>query len=153
MSKNTLSVTDNRTGESYELPIENDTIRAIDLRQIKVNPDDFGMMTYDPAYLNTASCKSTITYIDGAKGILRYRGYPIEQLAEQSSYKEVAYLLIHGELPDPEQLAYWQNRVMRHTYIHENLARMIRSFRYDAHPMGIQRRSRHVYLPSGSQKH
>jgi len=137
MSNNTLSVTDNRTGEAYELAIEHDTIRAIDLRQIRVEPDDFGMMTYDPAYLNTASCKSTITFIDGAKGILRYRGYPIEQLAEKSSYKEVAYLLIHGELPNPEQLAYWQNRVMRHTYIHENLALLIKSFRYDAHPMGI----------------
>jgi citrate synthase len=137
MSNNTLSITDNRTGEAYELAIEHDTIRAIDLRQIRVEPDDFGMMTYDPAYLNTASCKSTITFIDGAKGILRYRGYPIEQLAEKSSYKEVAYLLIHGELPNPEQLAYWQNRVMRHTYIHENLALLIKSFRYDAHPMGI----------------
>jgi citrate synthase len=137
MSNNTLSITDNRTGEAYELAIEHDTIRAIDLRQIRVEPDDFGMMTYDPAYLNTASCKSTITFIDGAKGILRYRGYPIEQLAEKSSYKEVAYLLIYGELPNPEQLAYWQNRVMRHTYIHENLALLIKSFRYDAHPMGI----------------
>lgn len=137
MSKDTLSITDNRNGKTYEIPIENDTIRAIDLRQVKINPDDFGMMAYDPAYLNTASCKSTITYIDGDKGILRYRGYPIEQLAEQSSYKEVAYLLIYGELPDEEQLAYWQNRIMRHTYIHENLAQMIKSFRYDAHPMGI----------------
>ena len=137
MSQDTLTITDNRTGKTYEIPIENDTIRAIDLRQIKVNPDDFGMMTYDPAYLNTASCKSTITFIDGAKGILRYRGYPIEQLAEHSTYKEVAYLLIHGELPNEEQLEYWQTRIMRHTYIHEDLAEMIRIFRYDAHPMGI----------------
>jgi citrate synthase len=137
MSNNTLTITDNRTGKSYEIPIENDTIRAIDLRQIKVNPHDFGLMSYDPAYLNTASCKSVITYIDGDKGILRYRGYPIEQLAEQSTYKEVAYLLLYGELPNQQQLDYWKNRVMRHTYIHENLAQMIKSFRYDAHPMGI----------------
>jgi citrate synthase len=137
MSQNTLTITDNRTGKVYEIPIENDTIPAIDLRQIKVNPDDFGMLAYDPAYLNTASCKSQITFIDGAKGILRYRGYPIEQLAEQSSYKEVAYLLIYGELPNSEQLEYWNYRVMRHTYIHENLAQMIKSFRYDAHPMGM----------------
>ncbi len=137
MSKDTLTITDNRTGKSYELPVENDTIRAIDLRRIKVNPDDFGMLSYDPAFLNTASCKSDITYIDGAKGILRYRGYPIEQLAEQSSYKEVAYLLIHGELPTLEQNELWQRRIMRHTYIHEDLAQMIQHFRYDAHPMGI----------------
>ncbi len=136
MSKDTLTITDNRTGKIYELPIENDAIRAIDLRQIKVNPADFGMMSYDPAFLNTASCKSQITYIDGAKGILCYRGYPIEQLAEQSSYKEVAYLLIHGELPNKEEFDYWRNRLMRHTYIHENLAQMIKTFRYDAHPMG-----------------
>lgn len=137
MSNNTLSITDNRTGKTYELPIENDTIRAMDLRKIKVNSDDFGMMSYDPAYLNTASCKSNITYIDGDKGILEYRGYPIEQLAEQSSYKEVAYLLIYGELPTEDQLDYWRNRIMRHTYIHEDLANMIQTFRYDAHPMGV----------------
>lgn len=137
MSNNTLTITDNRTGKTYEVPIENDTIRAIDLRKIKVNPDDFGMMSYDPAYLNTASCISRITYIDGDKGILRYRGYPIEQLAEASSYKEVAYLLIYGELPTAEQLKTWQTRIMRHTYIHEDMRRMIQNFRYDAHPMGI----------------
>ena len=136
MSNNTLTITDNRTGKSYDLPIENDTIRAIDLRQIKVNDDDFGLMTYDPAYLNTASCKSTITYIDGAQGILRYRGYPIEQLAAESTYLGVAYLMIHGELPDKDQLAYWTNRIMRHTYIHENLTTLMQSFRYDSHPMG-----------------
>ncbi len=136
MSKDTLTVTDNRTGKTYEIPIENDTIRAIDLRQIKVNDDDFGMMTYDPAFLNTASCKSTITYIDGDKGILRYRGYPIEQLAEQSSFLEVAYLLIYGELPSKEQHEYWFNRIMRHTFIHESLSQMMSVFRYDAHPMG-----------------
>ncbi len=137
MSQNTLTITDNRTGKTYEVPITHDTIRAIDLRQIKVNDDDFGMMSYDPAYTNTASTKSNITFIDGAKGILRYRGYPIEQLAQKSSYQEVAYLLIHGELPNKTQLDYWQNRLMRHTYIHENLAAMIKTFRYDAHPMGI----------------
>ncbi len=137
MSKDTLSITDNRTGKQYEIPIEYDTIRALELRQIKVKEDDFGMMTYDPGYANTASCKSRITFIDGAKGILRYRGYPIEQLAEQSTFLEVAYLLIFGELPSKEELDYWVYRIMRHTYIHENLADMIKSFRYDAHPMGI----------------
>lgn len=137
MSKNSLTITDNRTGRSYEIPITHDTIRATDLREIKVEPDDFGLMTYDPAYMNTASCISRITYIDGDKGILRYRGYPIEQLAEQSSYLEVAYLLLYGELPNQQQLDYWNNRIMRHTYIHENLAQSIKTFRYDAHPMGI----------------
>lgn len=137
MSKDTLTITDNRTGKTYEVPINHDTIRAIDLRQIKVNEDDFGMMSYDPAFLNTASCKSTITYIDGEKGILRYRGYPIEQLAEQSSFLEVAYLIIYGELPTKEELEFWEYRIMRHTYIHENLADMMKAFRYDAHPMGI----------------
>jgi citrate synthase len=137
MSKNTLTVTDNRTGQTYELPIEHDTIRALDLRQIKVEDDDFGMMTYDPAYMNTASCVSRITYIDGDKGILQYRGYPIEQLAEESTFLEVAYLLIFGELPDKEEAAYWDQRIMRHTYIHENLTQLMKAFRYDAHPMGM----------------
>lgn len=136
MPKDTLTVTDNRTGKTYEVPIENNTIRAIDLRQIKVNSDDFGLMTYDPAYSNTAACKSTITYIDGDKGILRYRGYPIEQLAEQSSYLEVAYLLLKGQLPTEKQLDYWEYRIMRHTYIHENMVSLMKDFRYDAHPMG-----------------
>ena len=135
--KNTLTITDNRTGKTYEIPIEHDSIRAIDLRQIKVNDDDFGMLSYDPAYLNTASCKSTITFIDGGKGILRYRGYPIEQLAEKSSYLEVAYLLIYDKLPTADELAHWEERIMHHTYIHESLARMMRTFRYDAHPMGM----------------
>lgn len=134
---NTLTVTDNRTGKTYELPIEHDTINAIDLRQIKVNPDDFGMMTYDPGYGNTAACKSDITYIDGAKGILRYRGYPIEQLAEQSNFLEVAYLLIYGELPDKQTAADWEYKVCHHTFVHENLTRLMQSFRYDAHPMGM----------------
>lgn len=137
MSNNTLTITDNRTGKTYEIPIENDTIHAIDLRQIKVNPDDFGMMSYDPAYLNTAACKSVITFIDGDKGILRYRGYPIEQLAEQSSFLEVAYLLIRGQLPSKDELAYWSNRIMRHTYVHENLTELMKAFRYDSHPMAM----------------
>ncbi len=137
MAKNTLTITDNRTGKSYEIPIENDTLSGPDLRQIKVDPDDFGLMSYDPSYMNTAACKSTITYIDGEKGILRHRGYPIEQLAAKSSFLEVAYLLINGELPTKEQLDHWTHRIMRHTYIHENLAKMIESFRYNAHPMGI----------------
>ncbi|MBI3959657.1 MAG: citrate synthase [Chloroflexi bacterium] len=137
MSNNTLTITDNRTGETYEVPINDETINAIDLRKIRVQQDDFGLMTYDPGYTNTTSCKSRITYIDGDKGILEYRGYPIEQLAEQSSFLEVAYLLIYGELPTADQLAHWENRIMRHTYIHENLTDLLKTFRYDAHPMGI----------------
>jgi len=137
MSKNTLTITDNRTGQTYEIPIEHDTIRSLDLRQIKVNKGDFGMMTYDPAYQNTASCKSKITYIDGEKGILHYRGYPIEQLAGQSNFLEVAYLLIFGDLPSQEELNHWTTRILRHTYIHENLAELMKSFRYDAHPMAM----------------
>lgn len=135
--KNTLTVTDNRTGKQYEIPIENDTIRAIDLRQIRVNGDDFGMMTYDPAFLNTASCKSRITFIDGDKGILRYRGYPIEQLAEKSNYLETAYLLIYGELPAKAQYEEWVNHVMMHTLVHENIKKFVDGFHYDAHPMGM----------------
>jgi citrate synthase len=137
MSDNSLTITDNRTGETYEVPINDETINAINLRKIKVQQDEFGMMTYDPGYTNTASCKSRITYIDGDKGILEYRGYPIEQLAEQSNFLEVAYLIIHGELPTADQLAHWEQRIMRHTYIHENLTDMLKTFRYDAHPMGI----------------
>lgn len=134
---NTLTITDNRTGKSYEIPIEYDTINANDLNQIKVNPDDFGLMTYDPGYGNTAACKSAITYIDGDKGILRYRGYPIEQLAEQSTFLEVAYLLIYGELPDKKTAADWEYKICHHTFVHENLTRLMQSFRYDAHPMGM----------------
>ena len=137
MSTDTLTVTDNRTGKTYEIPIENETIPAIALRQIKVQADDFGLMTYDPGYTNTASCKSAITYIDGDKGILLYRGYPIEQLAEKSNFLEVAYLLIYGELPSPEVGAKWQHDVLHHTFIHENLARMLEAFRYNAHPMSM----------------
>ena len=137
MASETLTVTDNRTGKTYEIPIENETIPASALRKIKVNPDDFGIMAYDPGYGNTAAAKSAITEIDGDKGILRYRGYPIEQLAEQSSFLEVAYLLIYGELPTAEQYAKWEHDIMHHTFIHQNLARMLETFRYDAHPMSM----------------
>src|SRR5918997_1175680 len=137
MGQDSLTITDNRTGKTYEIPIENDTIRAAHLRQIKVEADEFGMMSYDPAFMNTAACKSTITYIDGDKGILEYRGYPIEQLAEHSSYLEVAYLLLYGELPTKESLDWWEHRISRHTFIHNSLIELIQAFRYDAHPMGI----------------
>jgi citrate synthase len=137
MTTNTLTVTDNRTGKTYEIPIENETIPATALRQIRVNPDDFGLMAYDPGYGNTAATKSEITYIDGDKGILLYRGYPIEQLAEHSTFLEVAYLLLNGELPTQQQYDKWEHDVMHHTFVHENLARMVESFRYDAHPMSM----------------
>ncbi len=133
----TLSITDNRTGKGYEVPIQHDTIRAIDLRKIKVNANEFGMMTYDPGYDNTASCKSAITYIDGDAGILRYRGYPIEQLAEKSTFLEVAYLLIFGDLPTKQQYETWVHDVLHHTFVHENLVHLMQAFRYDAHPMGM----------------
>ncbi len=136
-TKPTLSVTDNRTGKVYEIPIQHDTIHATDLRQIKVNPDDFGMMTYDPAFMNTASCKSKITFIDGDKGILRYRGYPIEQLAERCTYLEVAYLVIYGELPTKAQLAEWSGHITTHTFVHENVKKLMDGFHHDAHPMGM----------------
>jgi citrate synthase len=132
-----LRVTDTRTGKNYELPIENGTIKAIDLRQIKVAPDDFGLMTYDPGYMNTASCKSRITFIDGDKGILRYRGYPIEQLAESSNYPEVAYLILNGQLPTKARYDEWVFNVTHHTMLHENLKDFLTGFRYDAHPMGM----------------
>ncbi len=135
--KQTLSVTDNRTGRSYEIPIQDGTVRAMDLRQIKVSEDDFGLMAYDPAYTNTASTKSAITYLDGERGILEYRGYPIEQLAEQSCYLEVAYLLIHGELPTQSQLDEWIHEITIHTFVHENVKQFMSGFRYDAHPMGM----------------
>ncbi|MCC6458247.1 MAG: citrate synthase [Caldilineaceae bacterium] len=137
MTQNTLTVTDNRTGKTYEIPIENETIQAAALRKIKVNPDDFGLMTYDPGYGATASCKSSITFIDGDKGILQYRGYPIEQLAEQSNFLEVAYLLIYGELPDKSQYEKWVYDIMHHTYVHENMARLLEAYRYDAHPVSM----------------
>jgi citrate synthase len=133
----TLTITDNRTGRQYEIPVTDDTIRATDLRQIRVNPDDFGMMSYDPAFLNTASCRSAVTFIHGEKGILRYRGYPIEQLAERSTFVETAYLLVHGELPDEGQLAEWQEDLSQHVMLHENIKKIVEGFRYDAHPMGI----------------
>ena len=137
MKNETLTITDNRTNTTYEIAVENNTINALDLRQIKVNKDDFGMMSYDPGYTNTASCNSEITFVDGDKGILMYRGYPIEQLAEHSTFLEVAYLLIYGELPNREMFENWEERVMHHTYIHENLAKLMQTFRYDAHPMGM----------------
>ena len=137
MSKETLTVTDNRNGKSYEIPVQQGTIRAMDLRQIKVTDDEFGMMSYDPAFMNTASCKSKITFIDGDKGILRYRGYPIEQLSERCSYLEVAYLILHGELPTRAQLDDWVWNITHHTMIHESIKKFMDGFRYDAHPMGI----------------
>ncbi|HEV2617196.1 MAG TPA: citrate/2-methylcitrate synthase, partial [Candidatus Acidoferrales bacterium] len=135
--RDSLTITDNRTGRQYEVPVQHDTIRAIDLRQIKVNEDDFGMMTYDPAYTNTASCISRITFIDGDKGILRYRGYPIEELAEKSTYLETAYLILHGELPTRAQLEDWTYHVTHHTFIHESIKKFLDGFHYDAHPMGM----------------
>ncbi|HSP80318.1 MAG TPA: citrate synthase [Myxococcaceae bacterium] len=135
MPKDTLTITDNRTGKTYEIPIENGCIRTHALRQIKVSDEDFGLMGYDPAFLNTANCKSAITFIDGDKGILEYRGYPIEQLAEQSSFLEVAYLLLNGELPSQQQLDEFQHLVTHHTYVHENVKAYMDGFRYDAHPM------------------
>jgi citrate synthase len=133
----TLSVTDNRTGQSYEVEITDGTVRAMDFRQIKVDDDDFGLMTYDPAFTNTASARSAITYIDGDAGILEYRGYPIEQLAEQSTYLEVAYLLVHGELPNQQQLDEWTHEITIHTFVHENVKGFMQGFRHDAHPMGM----------------
>ncbi len=135
--RDVLSVVDQRTGKSYEIPVSDGAIRAIDLRQIKVDAEDFGLMTYDPAFLNTASCKSAIAFIDGDKGILRYRGYPIEQLAERCTYLEVAYLLLFGELPTPEQYRGWAHDITYHTMIHENLKKFMDGFNYDAHPMGM----------------
>ncbi|HYX82990.1 MAG TPA: citrate synthase [Gemmatimonadales bacterium] len=137
MAKDTLSVVDNRTGKSYELAIQDGTIRAADLRQIKASDDDFGLMSYDPAFMNTAACRSAITYIDGGRGILRYRGYPIEQLAEKSTFLETAYLLLNGELPSAIELDAWVYQVTHHTIIHENMKKFIDGFHHDAHPMGM----------------
>ena len=133
----TLTITDNRTGKQYEIPIQDGTIRAMDLRQIKVTPDEFGMMTYDPAFQNTAACRSRITFIDGDRGVLLYRGYPIEQLAEQSDFLETAYLILFGELPTTAQLDQWTRDITNHTMLHENLKKFLEGFRYDAHPMGM----------------
>jgi len=133
----TLTITDNRTGKQYDVPIEQGTIRAMDLRQIRVSAGDFGLMTYDPAFQNTAACRSGITYIDGDRGVLLYRGYPIEQLAEQSTYLETAYLILSGELPTAAQLAAWTQDITLHTMLHENIKKFMEGFQYDAHPMGI----------------
>ncbi len=135
--RETLTLTDNRTGTSYELPIDDGAIRATDLRQIQAADDDPGLLSYDPAFLNTASCRSAVTFIDGERGILRYRGYPIEELAERKTFLEVAYLLLYGELPDEAQLADWTFQITHHTFIHENIKQFIDGFHHDAHPMGI----------------
>ena len=137
MPKDTLTVVDNRTGKRYELPIQDGTVRAADFRQIKTDDADFGLMLYDPAFMNTAACRSAITFIDGDKGILRYRGYPIEQLAEKSTFLETAYLLLNGELPRAAELDAWVYQVTRHTIIHENIKKFIDGFHHDAHPMGM----------------
>jgi len=137
MASNSLTITDNRTATNYSLPIENGTIRAMDLRKIKTGPDDFGLMTYDPAFMNTASCHSSITFIDGDKGILRYRGYPIEVLAEHCTFLEVAYLLLFGDLPSSDDLKTWVNQITHHTMLHENTKKFMEGFRYNAHPMSM----------------
>ena len=137
MPQDTLTVVDNRTGEQYELPITTGTIRALDLRQIKVSPDDFGLMSFDPAFTNTASCRSQVTFIDGERGILLYRGFPIEQLAKESTYLETAYLTLNGELPNKKELDNWAYNIKHHTLIHENIKKLIDGFHHDAHPMGM----------------
>ena len=137
MPTDSLTIVDNRTGRTYEIPVQEGTIRAADLRQIKSGPDDFGLMSYDPAYLNTAACRSAISFIDGDKGILRYRGYPIEELAERSTFLETAYLLLNGELPKPAELDRWVYDITHHTIIHENVKKFIDGFHHDAHPMGM----------------
>ena len=137
MSEQSLTIRDGRTGKSYTLPIENGTVRAMDLRQIKTDGNDFGLMTYDPALMNTASTKSAITFIDGDKGILEYRGYPVERLAERCNFLEVAYLILFGDLPNEEQLAAWTYDITHHTFVHENIKTLMQAFRYDAHPMGM----------------
>lgn len=137
VSNDSLTITDNRTGQTYELAITDNTIRANDLRQIKVNGDDFGLMTYDPSFMSTAACRSSITFIDGERGVLRYRGYPIEQLAEKSTFLEIAYLLNEGALPDQQQLDSWTDEIKSHTYVHTNITKFLEGFRYDAHPMGM----------------
>jgi citrate synthase len=136
-TRDTLTIVDNRTGRTYEVPIEEGAVRSMDLRQIKVSDDDFGLLAYDPAFKNTANVRSEVTYIDGDAGILRYRGYPIEQLAESSSFLEVAYLLIHGELPDRDQYDAWVHEITHHTFIHENIKQFMDGFHHDAHPMGM----------------
>ena len=137
MAKDSLTITDNRTGKTYEVPITDGTIRAMDLRQIKTDDGDFGLMAYDPAFMNTASCRSAVTFIDGDKGILRYRGYPVDQLAERASFLEVSYLLLNGELPTKSELDDFTRAITHHTFVHENVRTFIDGFRYDAHPMGM----------------
>ena len=137
MPESTLTITDNRTGQTYTVPIEDGTIRAMDLRKIKTGPEDFGLMTYDPAFMNTASCRSSITFIDGDRGILRYRGYPIEVLAERCTFLEVAYLLLFGELPAAPELKTWVHDITHHTMLHESIKKFMEGFRYDSHPMGM----------------
>jgi citrate synthase len=136
-AQNSLTVTDNRTGETYELEVSDGTVRAMDFRQMKASEDDFGLMTYDPAFTNTAACRSSVCFIDGEKGVLEYRGYTIEQLCEQATYLEVAYLLIYGDLPTRDQLDEWVYEITHHTYVHENIKKFVEGFRYDAHPMGM----------------
>src|SRR5262249_40105661 len=135
--KSSLTITDNRTGKAYEVPIQDGTIRALDLRQIKTDDEDFGLMTYDPAFQNTAHCRSAISFIDGDRGILEYRGYPIHELAWQSTFLEVAYLLLEGWLPKKSEYDGWVYEVVNHTFLHENLIRFLDGFRYDAHPMNV----------------
>src|SRR5207247_4587745 len=137
MSEQSLTIRDDRTGKSYTLPIENGTVRAMDLRQIKTDSDDFGLMVYDPALMNTASTKSAITFIDGNKGILEYRGYPVEQLAERCNFLQVAYLILFSELPNDKELSAWTHDITHHTFVHENIKTLMQAFRYDAHPMGM----------------
>ena len=137
MSEEALNIIDKRTGAAYDVPITDGTIRAMDLRKIKTGPDDFGLMTYDPAFMNTSSCRSSVTFIDGDKGILRYRGYPIEQLAEKCTFLEVAYLLLNGDLPTEPQLKEWVDQVTHHTMLHETTKRFLEGFRWNAHPMGM----------------
>jgi len=137
MESEALTILDKRTGKTYEIPIDNGTIRAMDLRKIKTDPDDFGLMTYDPAFMNTASCRSSITFIDGDKGILRYRGYPIDQLAENCGFLEVAYLVLNGELPTTAELKDFVTNITYHTMLHETTKHFLEGFRYDAHPMGM----------------
>ena len=133
----TLTVRDDRTGKEYTLPIEDGAVRATELSRIKMGPDDGGLVSYDPGFVNTASCRSKVTYIDGDRGILRYRGYPIEELAEKSTYLETAYLIVKGELPTTSHLAMWQHNIKMHTMVHESLKNFMQGFRYDAHPMGM----------------
>jgi len=137
MPSDSLTITDNRTGKTYEVPVADGTIKAMDLRQIKTSAEDFGLMTYDPAFMNTAACRSAITFIDGERGILEYRGYPIEEIAERGSFLEVAYLLATGDLPTATQLEEWTRDIKYHTYVHTNILRLLDGFRYDAHPMGM----------------